>query len=231
MQTGAFFDIDRTLITADSGILFVKHLVRNGKLRWRDLLAPFYYNALYRVNLLDINSVFRRYQGWLRGQTHADMLQLCAQWYVASVRPVICAQMVATVEEHRRADHVVAILSSATSYVAEPLARDLEIEHLLVNRLIVDEGRLTGEAVQPLCWGDGKRYWAQRFAEERQIDLQHSYFYTDSITDLPMLNLVANPRPVNPDRLLRRHARRLGWPIVTVARDARPPTVAVGDAS
>ncbi len=108
-----------------------------------------------------------------------------------------------------------AILSSATTYVAEPLARELGIEHLLVNRLIVADGRLTG---QPLCWGEGKLHWAGQFAAEREIDLSQSYFYSDSISDLPMLKLVGHPRLVNPDRLLRRHARRHGGPIISATR-------------
>ncbi len=215
MRNAAFFDIDHTLITADSGLLFITYLIRRGDLKWRHLLSPAYYHVLYRLNLLDINAVFRRYQAWIRGQTHADMKQLCAEWYAARVRPKISVTMAAQVAEHRRLGHVVAILSSATTYVAEPLARELGIEHLLVNRLIVADGRLTGEAVQPLCWGEGKLHWARQFAAEQEIDLSQSYFYSDSISDLPMLQLVGHPRPVNPDRLLRRHARRNGWPIVS----------------
>ena len=218
MRIGAFFDIDHTLITADSGVLFVRYLIRRRAMKWRDLLGPLYYNALYRMNRLDINAVFRRYQGWVRGQEHVAMERLCAEWYAATVRPRIDAVMATQVAEHQQAGHVVAILSSATTYVAEPLARELGIEHLLVNRLIVADGRLTGEAVQPLCWGAGKPFWAQRFATERAIDLARSYFYTDSISDLPMLTLVGHPRPVNPDRLLRRHARQQGWPIVLSGR-------------
>jgi len=222
MRTAAFFDIDHTLIGADSGILFVKYLIGRGLMRRRDLLGPAYYTLLYRLNRLDIDAVFRRYQRWVRGQRHAEMVALCNEWYAAAVRPTIYPQMAATVEEHRRAGHEIAILSSATTYVAEPLGRELGIEHLLANRLIVEDGQLTGDAVLPLCWGAGKAHWAHRFAAERDVDLRRSYFYTDSITDLPMLRLVGNPRPVNPDRLLRRHAQRHGWPILSPRRDPAP---------
>ena len=140
MRTAAFFDIDHTLIGADSGILFVRYLIGRGAMRWRDLLGPAYYTVLYRLNWLDINAVYRRYQRWVRGRSHAEMEQVCTEWYAACVRPAIYPQMVTAIDEHRRAGHVVAILSSATAYVAEPLARELGIEHLLVNRLIV-EGR------------------------------------------------------------------------------------------
>jgi HAD superfamily hydrolase (TIGR01490 family) len=231
MRTAAFFDIDHTLIGADSGILFVRYLVGRGTMRWRDLLGPAYYTVLYRLNWLDINAVYRRYQHWVRGRSHVEMERVCNEWYAACVRPAIYPRMAAAVDEHRRAGHVVAILSSATAYVAEPLARELGIEHLLVNRLIVEDGQLTGEAVLPLCWGDGKTHWAQRFAAEHGIDLRQSYFYTDAISDLPMLELVGQPRAVNPDRLLRRQAQRRGWPIIRVERATRASTVATGGAS
>ncbi len=216
MGIGAFFDIDHTMIAGDSGVLMVRYLVRRGLMRWSELLAPVYYTVLHRLNLLDINSVFRRYQQHVRGQPHDVMQQLSAEWYASMVRPRIYAAMVDRVREHQAAGHVVALLSSATTYVAEPLAQELGIQHLLVNRLVVRDGRLTGEATEPLCWGPGKRHWVERFAFQHDIDLTQSYFYSDSIADLPVLSLVGHPRPVNPDRLLRRHARRHGWQVVQV---------------
>ncbi len=217
MRSAAFFDIDHTLIAADSGILFMRYLLQQGQLKRRDLVRPIYYTLLHRLNLLDIDVLFARYTDWVRGQSHDAMRELCDGWFTTCVRPVISATMVAKVAEHRATGHVVAILSSATNYVAEPLGRELDIEYLLVNRLLVDEGRLTGDAVRPLCYGAGKRYWAEQFARAHGVDLQRSYFYSDSITDLPALNVVGHPCPVNPDRLLRRHARRHGWPILSAA--------------
>jgi HAD superfamily hydrolase (TIGR01490 family) len=221
MRSAAFFDIDRTLLAADSGVLFMRYLLHRGRLKRRDLVRPAYYTLLHRLNLLDINVLFARYTDWVRGQAHAEMQELCEEWFTACVRPAISVPMAGKVAEHQRAGHVVAILSSATNYVAEPLARELHIEHLLVNRLIVSDGRLTGDAPRPLCYGEGKRYWAERFAETHDVDLHSSYFYSDSITDLPALRLVGNPHAVNPDRLLRRHAKRHGWPIIQVM-GARP---------
>lgn len=77
MCTAAFFDIDHTLIGADSGILFVKYLIAHGAMRWRDLLGPAYYTVLYRLNWLDINAVYRRYQSRMRGRSHAEMEGVC----------------------------------------------------------------------------------------------------------------------------------------------------------
>ncbi|HVO24798.1 MAG TPA: HAD family hydrolase [Candidatus Margulisiibacteriota bacterium] len=226
MRPAAFFDIDHTLITTDSGMLFMRYLVQQGQVRRRDLVRPLYYTLLHRLNLLDIDVLFARYTDWVRGQSHDEVRELCDAWFAACIRPAISTAMAAKVVEHRANGHVVAILSSATNYVAEPLARELDIEHLLVNRLLVAGGRLTGDAVRPLCYGDGKRYWAEQFAQAHSVDLRRSYFYSDSIADLPALNVVGHPRAVNPDRLLRRHARRHGWPIM-VDKD-HPAAGAVG---
>jgi HAD superfamily hydrolase (TIGR01490 family) len=122
--------------------------------------------------------------------------------------------MAARVAAHRRAGHIVAILTSATRYLAEPLGADLGIDHLLVTHLVVREGRFTGEVVEPVCYGRGKVYWAQRFATEQGLDLARSYFYTDSITDLPVLDRVGHPCVVHPDPRLRRLAQQRGWQVL-----------------
>jgi putative phosphoserine phosphatase/1-acylglycerol-3-phosphate O-acyltransferase len=106
------------------------------------------------------------------------------------------------------------ILTGATRYLAEPVAADLGIEHVLVTQLVVRDGRFTGEVIRPVCYGAGKTYWAERFAAGREIDLGRSYFYTDSITDLPVLERVGEPRIVNPDPRLGRVAARRGWPVL-----------------
>jgi len=219
MTPAAFFDIDHTLIAGDSGVLYMRYLLRRGLVRRRDLVAPLYYTILHRLNRLDIDALFARYTAWVRGVTHSELVSLCADWYAAMVRPLIYPRMIELLREHQRAGHVVAILSSATNYVAEPLGHELAIDHLLVNRLEVTDGRLTGDAQRPLCYGAGKLYWARRFVADHDVDLRASYFYSDSITDLPVLELVGRPHAVNPDRLLRRVARARDWPIVKCERD------------
>ena len=105
------------------------------------------------------------------------------------------------------------LLTSATPYVAEPLAAELAIPHVLCTRLAVENGRFSGSLLPPTCYGVGKVHHAERFAEAHGIDLAQSSFYTDSYSDLPMLQRVGRPVAVNPDRRLSRYARRQGWPI------------------
>jgi len=95
----------------------------------------------------------------------------------------------------------------------------------------VRDGRFTGEAVRPVCYGAGKIYWAERFATAQGVDLGRSYFYTDSITDLPVLERVGEPRIVNPDPRLRRVAARRGWPVLQLGPRDEAPTFGEGKGS
>ena len=116
-----------------------------------------------------------------------------------------------------------ALVTSATRYLAAPLAAELGIEHFLVTQLVVRDGAFTGEAVRPLCYGAGKVHWARALADREGIDLTASYFYTDSITDLPLLEAVGLPRIVHPDLPLRRLAQQRGWPVLWPALGEKSP--------
>lgn len=213
MAVAALFDIDGTLIARNSARLYMQHLRRTGQARRRDVARTVYYLCRYKLGLLDLERALAVSMAWVRGRDEGAVRADAAEWYRSVVRPYLYPAMAATVEAHRRAGHVSAILTSATRYLAEPLAADLGIEHVLVTQLVVADGRFTGEAVRPVCYGAGKMFWADRFAEAEGIDLGRSYFYTDSITDLPVLERVGQPRVVNPDPRLRREAARRGWPV------------------
>ena len=117
------------------------------------------------------------------------------------------------VDEHLEKSHVVAIVSGATGFVVRPIAARMGIEHFLYTRLEVERGLFTGRVIEPICFEEGKIYWLQQFIDEMGIDLAKSYFYTDSVTDLPLLDLVGHPIVTNPDPLLYRAAVKRCWPV------------------
>jgi len=214
VAVAALFDVDGTLIARNSAPLYMRHLRRTGRARRRDMARTLYYVARYKMGLLDVERAVAVSLAWIRGRDESAVRADCEEWYARVIRPYIYWAMAETVAAHRRAGHVPALLTSATRYLAAPLAADLGIEHLLVTQLVVRDGRFTGEAIRPVCYGTGKIFWAERFAEAEGLDLGRSYFYTDSITDLPVLERVGEPRVVNPDPRLRRAARRRGWPVL-----------------
>jgi HAD superfamily hydrolase (TIGR01490 family) len=220
VSIAALFDIDGTLLARNSAPLYMRHLRRTGQARWRDVALTLYFLLRYKLGWLDLERALAASLEWVRGRTEAAVRADAEAWYAAEVRPWVFPAMAATVAAHRRAGHLPVILTSATRYLAEPLAADLGIEYVLVTQLVVRDGRFTGEAVRPVCYGPGKIYWAERFAEKHGVDLRQSYFYTDSITDLPVLERVGRPRVVNPDPRLRRAAARRGWPVVRLRLDA-----------
>lgn len=214
MRAAALFDVDGTLIAGNSARLYMRHLRRTGQARRRDVMRTLYLLLRYKFGLLDIESALGESMPFILGKAEADVRVDAARWYARDVRPHLYGQMAQLVAAHQRAGDVTALVTSATRYVAEPLATELGIAHFLVSQLVVRDGHFTGEVVRPLCYAAGKVHWARVLAEHEGIDLAQSYFYTDSITDLPLLEAVGHPRIVCPDPPLRRLAQRRGWPIV-----------------
>ena len=144
MAIAAFFDVDGTLIAKNSGPLYMKFLRSRGEIRRRDALRTIYLYLRYRMNLLDIDRAVEQSSNWIRGRSEADIAAHCRIWYRDMVRQYLVPEMIRRVEHHKAEGHVVAILSSTTNYLADPLAEELGIEHLLVSHLVVKDGRFTG---------------------------------------------------------------------------------------
>ena len=214
MAVAALFDIDGTLLARNTAPLYMNHLRRTGQARRRDVARTLYYLFWYKLGLLDVRSALEVSMAFVRGRDEAALAADCVEWYRDTVRPYVFPSMAALVAAHREAGHLTVILTSATRYLAEPLGADLGIGHFLVTELVVRDGRFTGQVIEPVCYGRGKAYWAERFAAEHGVDLARSYFYTDSITDLPVLDRVGYPRVVHPDPRLRRLAQRRGWQVL-----------------
>ena len=104
------------------------------------------------------------------------------------------------------------LISASTQFAVQPVAEHLHLD-FLCTQLIDRDDELTGEVVDPPCYGAGKVVWAQRYADEQGADLRDAYLYTDSHSDQPLLDAVGHPIAVNPDARLKRLARKRGWPI------------------
>jgi HAD superfamily hydrolase (TIGR01490 family) len=212
MTIAAFFDMDNTLLGVDTAMSWTKFLYRRGELPPAMLAKAVYWSTLYKLAVLDMESVFGKLCLDLRGDREVDMIAKCAVWYRDDVEPFIAPAGRVAIEHHRQAGHVVVLATGSTIYAATPVAAGVGIEHVLSSRLEVADGAFTGKA-SALCFGRHKVTLAERWASEHGIDLTRSYFYSDSYNDLPMLARVGTAIAVNPDPRLRRHARRHGWPI------------------
>src|SRR5688572_9692136 len=125
-----------------------------------------------------------------RGRPVEPIYREVERFFDNDIAWAICTEAKARIESHRAEGHVVALLTSATHFLSLPLARTLGVEHILCTEVEVVDGHLTGRTLDPVCYGLGKVQRAETFAREHSIDLDRSFFYSDSVSDLPMLERV-----------------------------------------
>lgn len=215
-RIAAFFDMDKTVLSKSSGVLYTRRMFRAGQISWREMLLVFWSVLKYKLALVDWPRVTQRFMERARGQNEMDVLEEARRWFHELIVPHIAPLAVERMAWHHKQGHQVALLSASTTYVVGLLAEYLGLaDNYVCTQLEVVNGVLTGRIIEPLCYAAGKVYWAEVYAQERGVDLDRSYFYTDSIADMPMLQRVGCPVVVNPDYRLRRYARRQGWPVET----------------
>lgn len=204
--------MDRTLIRRDSASLYVRYQRDIGEANWRDGLQVGWWLLQYTLGIVNADRVAEEALRAFRGKREAWMIESCDKWFQDYVLEHVCAAGRQAVERHRALGEVVAIVTGATPYAARPLARELGIDHVVCTELEIDAaGCFTGRVSPPLCYGIGKIARLAAIAECEGFALEDATFYSDSITDLPLLERVATPIVVNPDTRLRRVAERRGW--------------------
>jgi HAD superfamily hydrolase (TIGR01490 family) len=208
----AFFDMDRTLLTIDTGTSWMRFLRERGELGRLGMAQVAWWSVLYKAAVLDLEALATRLVAGMAGDPEAEMLAKCALWYRRCVDGTVAPAARRALAEHRARGERVVLLTGSTQYAAEAVARGLGIDDVLCSRLEVVDGRFTGRLAQP-CFAAHKVTVAERFAAQHGVDLARSWFYSDSYNDLPMLTRVGRAVAVNPDARLARHARRAGWPI------------------
>ncbi|MGA2527853.1 MAG: HAD family hydrolase [Acidimicrobiales bacterium] len=206
----AFFDLDKTVIAKASMVAFGRPFYHGGLINRRTVLRALYGELVYlhlgaseqKLNRIR-ESVLRLITGW-----HSDRVrEIVAEAIEEIVEPIIFAEAADLIDLHREQGRLVVIVSASPEEIVTPLARFLGADECIASRARLDEeGRYTGK-MQFYAFGPFKAEAMDALAAERGIDLTASYAYTDSYTDLPMLEAVGHPVAVNPDRVLNRYAR------------------------
>jgi HAD superfamily hydrolase (TIGR01490 family) len=212
-RIGAFFDVDRTLVACNTGRLFLRDLRRRGEISFLRAVRALGWMAKYHLSLIDLQVIATHIAGEMRGKSESEFAERCSRWVEDEVLPLVVPGALRQIERHRAEGHVLAVLSSSPTYVTRPLAKMLGIEEVLSTTFEVDGDKFTGRLVGPACVGSGKIHWAESLMARRELDLEKSWFYTDSYTDMPMLERVGNRVIVNPDPRMRLAAKKRGWPI------------------
>ncbi|MDH3469844.1 MAG: HAD-IB family hydrolase [Acidimicrobiia bacterium] len=220
-DAAAFFDLDKTVIAKSSTLAFRRPMHKAGMLGRRTLLKAGIGQLVYvlfgadhdqmekvRTALVDLS------EGWRRDEIE-DLVEEALEDIVA---PLVFAEALFLIDDHVREGRRVVIVSASPVEIVRPLAHYIGVDEVVATRSLVDEeGRFTGE-LEFYAYGQGKADEIERIAERDGISLQDSYAYSDSVTDLPMMEVVGHPVAVNPDKELRQEAENRGWPVLEFQR-------------
>jgi HAD superfamily hydrolase (TIGR01490 family) len=214
--TAAFFDLDKTIIAKSSTLAFSREFQAGGLISRGAVLRSAYAQFVYLVGGADHDQMEKMRQ---------FMSQLCAGWDVQTVRdivadtlhnivdPLVYDEAVCLIEQHHDEGRDVIIVSTSGAEVVEPIGEMLGADHVVATRMAVEDGKYTGD-IRFYAYAENKAKAITDLARKRGYDLARSYAYSDSVTDVAMLEAVGHPHAVNPDRDLRKVAKERDWPIL-----------------
>jgi HAD superfamily hydrolase (TIGR01490 family) len=211
----AFFDLDKTIISRSSSLALSRPMYRAGMVTRGQLVRGAYAQLVYALVGADEKKMDRLKEGMLqltRGWDRHEVERLVEEVLIDVIDPFVYQEALDLMELHRSEGRDIYIVSSSPEEVVRPLAGHFGVAGVLATRARIEDGRYTGE-LEFYCYGDAKADAIRALAEDRGIDLESSYAYSDSSTDLAMLRTVGHPVAVNPDRELRREAETQGWDI------------------
>jgi HAD superfamily hydrolase (TIGR01490 family) len=218
--TAAFFDLDKTIIARSSTFAFSREFQAGGLISRGAVLRSAYAQFVYLVGGADHDQMEKMRQ---------FMSQLVSGWDVQTVRdivadtlhnivePLVYDEAVELIDEHHAAGRDVIIVSTSGAEMVEPIGELLGADHVVATRMEVADGKYTGN-IRFYAYAENKAKAIADLARKRGYDLERSYAYSDSITDVHMLEIVGHPYAVNPDKDLRRVARERGWPVLVFER-------------
>lgn len=223
-RSAAFFDLDKTLMAGSSGMQFARVAARHGIVGRRQLASWAVEHLRYRLRgTTDERTaeVLRVARELISGVSSLTIRRLSPE-VLAAILPRVYPQMLDEVYAHQDAGRATFIVSAAGDDVVGELARVLGMDGGIGTRYEVDaDGAFTGRFDGPFVYGRGKVEAMEEFAASHGIDLQSSFAYSDSLSDLPMLRAVGHPVVVNPDPALAEIAREEGWQAMRFERLGR----------
>jgi len=221
--SAAFFDLDRTLISGSSLYTFGQVAWRKGMVSTGQLLRDVRSAIAFRFSGSTDDSaagVRDRVLEAIRGVSVEELTALGNE-IIPRLVDDVRREAQGFLELHREAGRDTYMVTASPIEIVRHLAAELEMTGAIATVAEIVDGRYTGELSEPFCYGPGKALAISKLAAERGYDLPLCYGYSDSVSDLPMLELVGHPVAVNPDRELERIARARSWPIVEFSRTAK----------
>jgi HAD superfamily hydrolase (TIGR01490 family) len=216
-RSAAFFDLDKTVIAKNSALAFGRPFYRDGLINRRDVIKGAYAQLMFRIGSGSDEQTMARTRDYLTelstGWRVDQLQQIVRETLDELIQPYVYAEATVLIAEHRAAGRDVVLVSATGEEVVRPIGELLGITDIIATRMVVADGRYTGE-IDFYAAGPNKVTAVRALAEERDYDLGASYAYSDSVTDVHLLASVGHPTAVNADRALRRIAAERCWPTV-----------------
>lgn len=213
----AIFDLDNTLLGGDSDHAWGEFIVEQGIVDAASYKAKndaFFED--YLAGRLDIRVYLDFCLQLLGEHSQAQLDEWHALFMREKIEPIILPAAEALIARHREAGDTLMIITATNRFITAPIARRLGIDILLATECERSDGRYTGRTTDIPCFREGKVTRLERWLLENNQYLEGSWFYSDSINDLPLLSMVDHPVAVDPDDTLRAHAEGAGWPVLSL---------------
>ena len=214
----ALFDLDYTLLNGDSDHAWGQFLVDAGMVDgkvFKEKNDAFW--AQYKAGTLNVHEYLAFALAMLKGKTPAELKPLHDRYMKEKIEPMVTAAALALVEKHK--DDLCAVVTATNSFITTPVAARFGVAHLIACDAEIINERYTGNVSGTPSFREGKVTRVEQWLaamDKKMSDFERSYFYSDSLNDLPLLNVVTDPVAVNPDATLREHALTQGWPILAL---------------
>ena len=216
----AFFDLDKTILAKSSSFAFARPFYKEGLIGRADVIKSAYAQFVYLASGADHDQMesMRQYMSNLvTGWEVEKVQQIVAETLDTIVDPMVYEEALDLIAHHRMLGHQIIIISSSGTDVVEPIGQRLGADLAIGTQVAIEDGKYTGEILF-YAYGPGKAEAMRSLAAERGYDLTQCYAYSDSFTDVPMLEAVGHPVAVNPDTELRKLAVENDWPIRDFAK-------------
>jgi HAD superfamily hydrolase (TIGR01490 family) len=210
----AFFDLDHTLIDGANGNIYALRMVREGYMKPGVLLQVLRFTLLYKMNRLPRREVYTKVVDIMGQYTVLEMIAFMDRNFESHVLPRIYLGGVDAVREHRDKGHHTVIATAAGEYVAERIRVQLGADDVIASHTPIKGDHMTSEELGRMAFMEEKLAMAEEYCAKHGADLADCWFYSDSASDLPLLEAVGHPVMVNPQWKLRQLTRGRGWPIM-----------------
>ncbi|UOY07775.1 HAD-IB family hydrolase [Muricauda sp. SCSIO 64092] len=220
----AYFDLDRTIINDFSAKRFMRTRLFSGETTAKEYITQFMTALVFSFGNRDFEVLTKIAALGVKGIPEKVFADLGQEVFEEYLLPTIYPESRELIKKHFEKGHRVVIISAATPYQTNPVARELGISDVYCTQMELQNGKFTGRIAE-MRWGEGKARAARIFARENTIDLSKSYFYSDSFDDYPLFKIVGKPVATNPDNALSQVAFENDWPILRFKEPSEKPVV------